>query len=99
MPNVDLVPRQQHGHFLEEIDGENLLYGSVAKKAFHLNESASAVWKLCDGTRTIQEIVDLLAQAYHGDPSVIRGDVMQTIDQLVREGVLALWERSSLTRS
>lgn len=89
MQNLDDVPKHRPNHFLEEIDGEFLLYGKVSKKAHYLNETASIIWKLCDGNHTVGQIIDELSEAYPESPDVA-ADVMQTLDRLVSEATLTV---------
>jgi coenzyme PQQ synthesis protein D (PqqD) len=58
------VPKRPFGFFVEEIGEENLLYRIGSHKAIHLNETATVIWKLCDGSRNVQEIIDLLKQYF-----------------------------------
>ena len=41
-----------------------MLYRKGDRKAFYLNETASMLWKLCDGQRNVAAIEDLLRDAY-----------------------------------
>jgi hypothetical protein len=41
-----------------------MLYRSGDRKAFYLNDTASMVWRLCDGRRTVAAIEGLLRDAY-----------------------------------
>ena len=82
------VPKQAFRFFIEEMEGEHLLYRMGGHKAIHLNDSASLIWKLCDGSRTIQQITDLLQQQYPGLEAVVAGDVQEAIELLFKEGAL-----------
>ena len=88
MTSPDAVPKQQLGYYSEEMDGEHLLYRLGGKKALYLNESAALVWNLCDGQRTMQEIVDVLKQAYPESEVDFAAEVSETVDRLVQEGAL-----------
>ena len=81
------------GLVVEEMDEEVLLYRPTTHKAIHLNGTAVAIWKLCDGTRTTKDVIDCFVAAYPNSKSRISNEVRQTIDQLLREG--ALIEQSS----
>ena len=61
---------------------------SRANKAIHLNDSATLIWKLCDGSRSVQDIVDLLKMEYPGSEAAVDGDVREAIALLVSEGAL-----------
>ena len=56
-----------------------------------LNDSAAMIAKKCDGTRTMQQIVDELAVEANVAPSERAGletDVAQFVDALARKGLL-----------
>lgn len=84
----DGVPKQMFGFFVEEMEGENLLYRLGAHKAIHLNDTATLIWKLADGSRSVGEIVALLAAQYPDNAPQIAADVNEAIDRLVQEGAL-----------
>jgi hypothetical protein len=62
--------------------------GWLRYKAIHLNETATVIWKLCDGSRTVQEIIDLLKKEYPGSELAVATDVREAIELLVSEGAL-----------
>src|SRR5262245_15574266 len=88
------VPKQAFGFFVEEMEGENLLYRLGSHKAIYLNDTASVIWKLCDGSRTVQEIIDLLKNKYPGSETAVAADVREAIQLLVSEGALIEVEKS-----
>lgn len=75
---------------MEEVDGETLLYRAASKKMIYLNDTASAIWQLCDGERKVSDIVDVLAGAYPDARAAIAADVRDALDMLVREGALQI---------
>jgi coenzyme PQQ biosynthesis protein PqqD len=64
------------------------LFSEVTKKTVYLNDTASAIWKLCDGTRTIAQLIELLKQAYSDSEHDFESDVRSTIDDLFAQGAL-----------
>ncbi len=82
------IPKQGFGFFDEDKDGETLLYRPGARKAIHLNQTAAVVWKLCDGSRSVQDIIDLLKGEYPGSEADVAADVLGAIEKLVAEGAL-----------
>jgi hypothetical protein len=82
------VPKQAFGFFVEEMEGENLLYRLGGHKAIHLNHTATVIWKLCDGSRTVEDIIGLLAKEYPGSETTVAADVREAIELLVGEGAL-----------
>jgi Coenzyme PQQ synthesis protein D (PqqD) len=82
---------QAHGRFLlEEMDGESFAYRPPAGQGIYLNETATVIWKLCDGTRSVQQIVELLVDTYPGAADEVLVDVSDTIDNLMRIGALKM---------
>jgi coenzyme PQQ biosynthesis protein PqqD len=82
------IPKPAFGVFVEEMDGETLLYRLGAHKAIHLNEMAAVIYRLCDGTRTVQEIIDVLRDQYPASEADIPADVTSALDMLAAEGAV-----------
>lgn len=72
-----------------EIDGDLALYDPQRERVLTLNHTASAIWRLIDGTRTLDELVESLAVAFDMDPESIREDVVTTVDRFTEEGFLS----------
>jgi len=87
---LGLVPVPQDGIELAELDGEGVLYCHEKMTMVYLNESASVIWRLCDGHRTVAEIIDALAEAFPDVANEVSLDVPGMIELFVREGVLEL---------
>lgn len=84
------VPRRRGRYMFEEMDGESFVYRRSAKQGVYLNETGTVIWKLCDGSRGVQQIIDVLVEAYPGATEAVRADVAETIDELVSNGALKL---------
>ena len=52
------------------------------------DETAVAVLKLCDGNRTVDEIVTVLAEEYSASAEVIRADVLDLLQGLADKGYI-----------
>ena len=88
MVDMNKAPKPRGGVRFEELDGEAVLYDRTGKRATYLNETATVVWRLCDGTRTVGEIVALLKKEYPQAAGQIEADVGETIDRLIAERTL-----------
>ena len=66
----------------EVLDGRAVLWDSDSGRALSLNSTATAVWRALDGTATVGEVVDELADAFGGDQVVIAGGVEELLRQL-----------------
>jgi pyrroloquinoline quinone biosynthesis protein D len=57
--------------------------------ALMLNETASEIVKLCDGERTVEQIVDALAQKFAGtDRQLIAEEVIELLTRIRTRGLL-----------
>lgn len=52
------------------------------------DQTAVAVLKLCDGKRTVEEIVEALAKDYSAPADVIRADVLDLLQGLADKGYI-----------
>ena len=76
------------GLVVEEMDEEVLLYRPSTHQAIHLNGTAAAIWKLCDGSRSAKDLVDCLSAEFPNAKSEIARQIQEAIDQLLRDGAL-----------
>ncbi len=72
-----------------EIDDDVSLYDARTERVVVLNSTASDIWRLADGEHTLDEIVELLANAYSTTPNAIQADVEQTVQSLIDDGLLS----------
>jgi len=84
------IPRQTSDFELQEFEDELLLYHPAKTATFYLNPQAALIWRMCDGSRSIADLIALLEEAYPDQQDRIREDVFQTIRQFVRQGALSL---------
>jgi hypothetical protein len=89
----DSIPTRVANVKEEVIEGELLLYHSAQTKALYLNPSAATIWGLCNGQRTLKEIVDLIAESYPDSRPTVAEDVLMTLESLERDRVLAFAPR------
>jgi hypothetical protein len=69
------------GTVAERIDGRTAVFLPAAERILYLNETATTVADLCDGTRTEDEIVQVTASSYRR-PTV---DVSSAVRGLLTE--------------
>ncbi len=81
-------PRQVAAYRLEVIGDEVLLFHPTTTQIIYCNPSASLIWQLCDGQRTVDEIVALLAAAYPEAAESMAADVDAALQQLHEHGAV-----------
>ena len=85
---IPTKPRQKSDFRLEMIDGELLLYHPGQTKIFYCNPTASLIWQLCNGQRTVEEIIALLRREFPAAASAIAADVEATLQQFSAHGAI-----------
>ena len=68
----------------DEVREEHLLL--IPEGAVRLNASAAEVLELCDGERSLDDIVGALSARHEG--ADLRGDVHELVDALAEKGLL-----------
>jgi hypothetical protein len=71
---------------IQEMAGETLVYDLLKDKAFCLNETSSFIWQLCDGTRSLRTIAEVLSRQLK--TQVSEDVVWLAIDQFKKDGLL-----------
>jgi|SRR5436853_1400103 hypothetical protein len=70
-----------------ELSDELVLYDPESDRAYLLNRSAAAIWDLCDGTRSLEEIARELSPGSPPSDALLR-DLASTMRYLGDEGLL-----------
>ena len=61
--SINYKPKSKKNNIVvQNLDTETLVYDLNINKAFCLNETSAMVWQLCDGTKSISEIADLMSK-------------------------------------
>ena len=68
----------------DDVREEHLLL--IPEGAVRLNASAAEVLELCDGERSVDDIVGALSARYAG--ADVRGDVLELVDTLAQQGLV-----------
>jgi hypothetical protein len=59
------------GLIVQSVDAETVVYDTATNKAYVLSPSASAVWRACNGKRTIRDLAQLLGNDSPADEHVV----------------------------
>jgi hypothetical protein len=77
-----------------EIDGALIIVpltsgvGDMEDDLFSMNESGTEIWNMLDGKKTVQEVVEALAQQYRAEPAEIEQDVAGIVTELLKRRML-----------
>ncbi len=87
---LDKIYKQEPDCVFEEMDSEALIYNPSAASTLHLNESSAVIWKLLDGERTVDDIIDMLKEAFPEQADQIENDVKDVITNMVDNKVVSM---------
>lgn len=73
---------------VEQMDDDLLLYNPQTAATLHLNNSSALVWHLCDGQRSLEQIISTLEESYPPQAGQIRNDVLTAMQEMHEQGVL-----------
>jgi len=61
--------------WLRQADGENALYDPTSTSVHLLNDTALAIWNLCDGETRPEEMIDAICELTGAHPEIVSEDV------------------------
>lgn len=82
------LPRRRAGVTQVGAGGTLVLRDAEGHDLCALNETASALWDLCDGRTSVEEMVDAVCQVCAVDADQARRDIAVAIQHLVAAGAL-----------
>ena len=71
-----------------ELDGHAHVYDPEQLQVFSFNASASAVWFLLDGQRTVEQVIELLQREFSESPDVIAAQTKVALQMFSDNGLL-----------
>lgn len=80
----------ESGYLLERIDNEITVYHPTLTTCLYLNETGALIWELCDGERSIAEVIDVLVELYPDNRDQIEDDVIVLIRRLLEKDIAVL---------
>lgn len=86
---LDSHPARKAGLVAEEVDAETVVYDPEADQLHHLDRSATAIWRLLDGDRSVQSVAGDIAETYGVADEVAGRDVADLVATLQDRHLLA----------
>lgn len=84
------TPRHRPGAVLEQTADDIVLRLPEHRLQYALNPIAFALWELCDGETTVEEMIAAACDLFEADPDVVRRDVLTVVTQLT-DAELLMW--------
>ena len=89
MPSPDRYPRRRDVPW-RMLDTEALVVDVSGGTLYPLNNVAARIWELCDGGRSMDEIVRILAGEFDATEDVIRRDAERFVEDLTAARLVEL---------
>jgi hypothetical protein len=87
------LPRRMPGVEVVDSDTRSVLMEPRHRTTHVLNPTARAVWEMCDGTTTIDELADAICQVFSVSRQEAIAGVAQVIRQLEGAGLVGWTDR------
>lgn len=84
------LPKRIDGFHLELVGEDILLYNPADIKIISLNQTAMIIWRLCDGTIRVDEMIEALQDIYPDAVDDIADDVHSTLQQFEEVGCITI---------
>ena len=88
MPDATRRPCRLPGTSLEQRGDHVIVFDADRNVMLALNQSAAALWELCDGSTTIEEMVLAICEVSATPADRARDDVERTLAEFERAGLL-----------
>lgn len=73
---------------VQEVEGQTVLLDITSGEYFALNEVGGRVWDLCDGTRTVAEVVEAICAEYDAPADLVMTDASDLLEGLAGAGLV-----------
>jgi coenzyme PQQ biosynthesis protein PqqD len=84
------LPIPVEGFQVENLDGEIVLLHPARNLIIYSNQTGALIWQLCNGQRSVTDIIQLLSAAYPEAQAQIAVDVPETLQTLLTRGALVM---------
>ena len=81
-------PRRRGDVLSKEAGDTVVLLTPDSGEYFTLNEVGGRIWELADGSRSVSEIAEVLAQEYEAPTDEIEADALEVLGELAEEKLL-----------
>jgi hypothetical protein len=85
MIGLESHPKRTEGILQQRVKGTQVLLNMDSGQYYAIDEVGIRVWELSDGSRSVKQIVDLVAGEYDAPVETIRADVLELLGELEHE--------------
>jgi coenzyme PQQ biosynthesis protein PqqD len=88
MSTLNGRPRRREGVLAQEAQGQTVLLRLDDGSYYALDEVGATIWELCDGRRSLEEVIAALCAEFDAPEATVRADVLDFVSELQRERLL-----------
>jgi len=89
MIELNNYPKQRE-RILAQQSSDNLVLLNLDQGNYYsLNQVGSRAWELCDGTRSVGDMVEIICREYNAPSEVVAADLLELLGDLESENLLA----------
>ena len=88
MIEMDSRPKQREKVLAQRAADSLVLLNLEGGQYYSLDEVGARVWELCDGTRTVAELVSIIGREYDAPAETVRADVLELLTELADESLV-----------
>lgn len=82
------LPRRRASVELRDVDDGAVLIASSGSATYALNPTGRAIWELCDGTTTVEEVVEAICQIFDVPKETAFTELTAVLEQLAAAGLV-----------
>jgi PqqD family protein of HPr-rel-A system len=87
---ANTLPKAAQNITAADFDGEVVAYSPKPGKGYHLNGTATWLWKHCDGRHSVDELVARMREEFDCDAADVRADIGRTLRELLASGLIEI---------
>lgn len=72
----------------QQVEGDAVLLDIDSGQYFSLNDVGGMVWELCDGSRSVEDVAELVSSEFDVDTSAALSDAIELLETLVGAGLV-----------
>ena len=79
----DTYLRRKEQVIAQESSGALVLFNMDDGQYYSLNEIGNRIWELCDGSRSVGQVVSILCEEYDSPAEIVNSDALELLEELV----------------
>ncbi len=88
MTGRDEILRRRDGIVTQQASKTMVLLDVEGGEYYSLNPVGARAWELCDGSRSVEEVIAIVCQEYDAPEEDVRKDVIELLEDLTTENLL-----------